>query len=256
MNTAPRSWRRCWIASPTLDSLPTDPTPHGVFASIRHLYRTRGVGTAACYALARALELGSRGALRLVSYQFVAQPIAEAERVAAGRTGSVEFRRLHADDPLVTQFPRPPAVITRRFRDGAQCLAAVKSGRLIGFLWYQELEYLEDEVRCLYRFEPATAVWDFDVYVEPDFRLGRVFARLWDFANGELRTRGYRWTISRISAFNPESLAAHSRLGARRLGAAVFLQAGPLQVSFASLAPYLHVGWRDEMRPTFFFSPK
>jgi hypothetical protein len=206
-----------------------------VFASIRHLFSTRGAGTAACYAVARALELGSRGALRLICYQFVAQPIAKAEQVLAARAGSIEFRRLHTDDPLVTQFPRPPAVIAQRFRDGAQCLAAVKSGRLIGFLWYKEREYLEDEVRSRYLFQPATAVWD--------------------FANGELRARGYRWTISRISAFNPESLAAHSRLGARRLGAAVFLVAGPLQVSFASLAPYIHVGWRDEMRPTFFLSP-
>lgn len=226
-----------------------------MFASIRHLFSTRGAGTAACYAVARALELGSRGALRLICYQFVAQPIAKAEQVLAARAGSIEFRRLHTDDPLVTQFPRPPAVIAQRFRDGAQCLAAVKSGRLIGFLWYKEREYLEDEVRSRYLFQPATAVWDFDVYVDPEFRLGRLFARLWDFANGELRARGYRWTISRISAFNPESLAAHSRLGARRLGAAVFLVAGPLQVSFASLAPYIHVGWRDEMRPTFFLSP-
>jgi hypothetical protein len=98
-------------------------------------------------------------------------------------------------------------------------------------------------------------VWDFDVYVAPEFRLGRLFARLWDFTNSELRAQGFRWTISRISAFNPESLAAHSRLGARRLGSAMFLVAGPLQVSFASLPPYVHVGWHDQMRPTFFLIP-
>ncbi|MCX8114263.1 MAG: GNAT family N-acetyltransferase, partial [Burkholderiaceae bacterium] len=193
--------------------------------------------------------------MRLVSYHFVAQPVAATDQLTPGLARSIEFRSLHPDDPLVPQLPRPPEVIARRFRSGARCLAAVKSGRLVGFLWYKEREYFEDEVRCRYRYHPTASVWDFDVYVAPEFRLGRLFARLWDFANSELRARGFRWTISRISAFNPESLAAHSRLGARRLGSAMFLVAGPLQVSFASLPPYVHVGWHDQMRPTFYLIP-
>jgi len=227
-----------------------------VFASTRQLAKTLGLRAAACYAIARALERVSFGALRLINYQFVAQPVAPEDGVAPGRSGSIELRRLGRDDPLVAQFPRPPEVIAKRFRDGAHCLAAVKAGRLVGFLWYMEREYLEDEVRSCYRFNPATAVWDFDVYVDPEFRLGRLFARLWEVAHRDLRAAGYRWTISRISAFNPASLAAHARLGARRLGGAVFLVAGPLQVSFASIAPHFHLGWRVDMRPVYFLDPR
>lgn len=218
----------------------------------RYLAKTLGLGTAAWYAVARSLEAVTFGRLRLIGYRFVAQPVPEQGQVAPGRGSSIELRILQSDDPLVSQLPRPPAVVAQRFRDGARCLAAVKSDRIVGFLWYKEREYIEDEVRCCYRFDPAVAVWDFDVYVDPEYRLGRLFARLWDFANCELRARRYRWTISRISAFNPESLAAHSRLGARRLGSAVFIVAGSLQVSFASFRPHLHLGWRDEMYPVYF----
>ncbi|GMV31391.1 MAG: hypothetical protein AMXMBFR59_35160 [Rhodanobacteraceae bacterium] len=227
-----------------------------MFASVRQLAKTLGAGTAACYAVARLLEIATRGALRLVSYRFVAQPVPQDGETAPARAGAIELRRLQADDPLVTQLPRPPAVIARRFRDGAHCLAAIKGERLVGFLWFKESEYVEDEVRCCYRFDPTAAVWDFDVYIDPEFRLGRLFARLWDFANRELRARGYRWTLSRISAFNPASLAAHARLGARRIGSAVFVVAGPLQVSFASFAPYVHLGWRDDMYPVFVLNPE
>lgn len=227
-----------------------------MFASVRQLAKTLGAGTAACYAVARLLEIATRGTLRLVSYRFVAQPVPQDGETAPARAGAIELRRLQAGDPLVAQLPRPPAVIARRFRDGAHCLAAIKGEKLVGFLWFKEREYVEDEVRCCYRFNPTAAVWDFDVYIDPEFRLGRLFARLWDFANRELRARGYRWTLSRISAFNPASLAAHARLGARRLGATVFIVAGPVQVSFASCAPYVHLGWRDDMRPVLTLDPE
>lgn len=223
-----------------------------MFAAARQLAKTLGPCTATCYAVARLLEIATRGKWRLIGYRFVAQPVPDVVGAAPARTGAIQLRYLHADDPLVAQFPRPADVIARRFRDGAHCLAAIKGDRLVGFLWFKEREYLEDEVRSRYRFDPTTAVWDFDVYIDPDFRLGRLFARLWEFAHRELRARGYRWTLSRISAFNAASLAAHARLGARRIGSALFFVAGRVQVSFVTRSPYLHIGWRDDMRPALF----
>lgn len=225
-----------------------------MLSSVRHLARSVGVGVAFCYALARACEVATRGRVRVIGYRFVAQPVAAEGQAGPARGGAIELRSLAAGDPLAAQLPRPPAVIARRFADGARCLVAVRSGRVVGCLWYQEREYVEDEVRCRYRFDPDVAVWDFDVYVDPEFRLGRLFARLWDCAHSELRARGYAWTFSRISAFNAESLAAHARLGARPLGGALFLVAGRLQVSFASLVPYVHFGWREDMYPVYFLS--
>lgn len=222
-----------------------------MFAHTRQLASTFGIGTAALYVASRVLDTATKGRVRIVKYRFVAQPVPDSPAASPDRGGAIELRWLRADDPLVAQMPRPPAVIARRFGDGARCLAAVKSERLIGFLWYKENDYLEDEVRCRYRFDAATAVWDFDVYVDPEFRLGRLFSRLWSTAHCELRERGYRWTISRISAFNAASLAAHARMGARTIGGATFFAVGPLQVSFATIAPRFHLSWRADRYPLF-----
>lgn len=226
-----------------------------MFAYTRQLAGTFGIGTAVWYAASRALDTVTNGRVRIVKYRFVAQPVPDSPAAFPERGGAVELRWLRADDPLVAQMPRPQAVIARRFSEGARCLAALKSERLIGFLWYQENGYLEDEVRCRYRFDAATTVWDFDVYVDPEFRLGRVFSRLWSTAHRELRARGYRWTISRISAFNAASLSAHARMGARTIGSATFLAIGPLQVSFATVAPRFYLSWRADRYPLFVLTP-
>lgn len=226
-----------------------------MFAHTRQLAGTFGIATAAWYAASRVLDTATKGRVRIVKYRFVAQPVPDSPAASPERGGAIELRWLQAGDPLVAQMPRPPAVIARRFGDGARCLAAVKSGRLIGFLWYKEREYLEDEVRCRYRFDAATAVWDFDVYVDPAFRLGRLFSRLWSTAHRELRARGYRWTISRICAFNAASLAAHARMGARTIGGATFVAIGPLQVSFATVAPRFYLSWRADRHPLFVLMP-
>src|SRR3546814_8885793 len=49
-------------------------------------------------------------------------------------------------------------------------------------------------------------------------RSGPAFGRLWDEANAFLRQQGVACSWSRISAFNPASLASHARLGARIAG--------------------------------------
>lgn len=227
-----------------------------MFAYTRQLAGTFGIATAAWYAASRVLDAATNGRVRIVKYRFVAQPVPDSPAASPERgKGGVELRWLRADDPLVAQMPRPPAVIARRFSDGARCLAAVKSERLIGFLWYQENGYLEDEVRCRYRFNAATTVWDFDVYIDPEFRLGRLFSRLWSTAHRELRARGYCWTISRISAFNAASLSAHARMGARTIGSATFIAIGPLQVSFATVAPRFYLSWRADRYPLFVLMP-
>jgi len=105
--------------------------------------------------------------------------------------------------------------------------------------------YSEDVVRARYLLPPSgKTAWDFDVYVVPEERLGFTFPRLWDTAYEYLREKGIRWSLSRISAFNPASLAAHRRLGARRIGSATFLLLGGAQLMLSSFRPYLHLSLR------------
>jgi GNAT superfamily N-acetyltransferase len=223
-------------------------------ASLRDAVRRLGARDGLLFAVATVLARVSGGRVRLYRYVFVAQPVAAP--LANLRKTTEAVRPINAGDALVAQFPRPAHVIAERFRMGAHCFGAERAGRFAGFLWLKESRYPEDEVRCLYVLEPTDgAVWDFDVHVEPDFRLGRTFVRLWDHANAWMRERGYRWTISRISAFNRESLAAHARFGIRPVGSATFVRLGALQVALLDRAPFLHASWRDDQAPTLRLRP-
>lgn len=205
------------------------------------------------YLAHRALGKLSGGRAGIYRYYLVAQPVTLA---ATTRDGRRPVRLIGSDDPLRAAFPRPPHVIAKRFRDGNLCFGAQVGERFAGFLWLARDTYEEDEVRCLYALaEPASSAWDYDVHVEPDFRLGRTFARLWEAANRHLSANGVRWTFSRISGFNPVSLRTHARLGIRPLFSATFLRFGGTQLTFAGAPPYLHLSLSVASRPTLRLSP-
>ena len=104
-------------------------------------------------------------------------------------------------------------MISARFAQGARCLAAVTNeSELAGFLWFTVGPYEEDEVRARFCPEPSGAsAWDFDVWVLPRYRMGRLLSYLWGVAGAQLTAEGVGQTVSRISAFNAESLASHRR---------------------------------------------
>lgn len=200
--------------------------------------------------LSRLLGRLSGGTVRLVRYLIVAQPVPAAAAGAPERGGRMRIRRAVEVDAVVGAAPRPRDVLERRFRDGATCFVAERDGELAGFIWLMERRYMEDEVRCLYVLEPgARAAWDFDVYVAPPYRATRLFGRLWAAAHAWLHAQGYRWTFSRISAFNQDSLGAHRRLGARELCRATFVVLGRLQFAVFSTRPYVHLAVRRSAFP-------
>lgn len=202
------------------------------------------------YGCARALEAVSGGRCRLVKYYLVAQPIGRGLHKPMRPDAATTLVQVPAGDPLEAMFPRAAAVLARRHAADARCTAAFVRGEFAGFIWIQRIEYAEDELRCTYVIdEPASGVWDYDVYVEPRFRVGRTMARLWAQVDGDLAATGVRWSFSRISAFNPASLSSHARLGAIRCTSAVFLCAGPLQLSWLPQAPFLHLSLHERQAP-------
>lgn len=207
--------------------------------AIREKIRRLGLAGALHLFASRVFQRASGGRVRIFRYYLVAQPV---RVVTERRAGRIAVRRIEPSDPVCASFPRRPNVLARRFAAGAICLVAEDAGRFAGYLWLQPGTYDEDEVRCRYVMEPAArCAWDFDVYVHPDFRLGRTFARLWDAAHALLREQGVGWTMSRISAFNPESLRSHRRLGLEHLGTVTFLRAGKAQLMWAARPPWFHV---------------
>jgi hypothetical protein len=183
-----------------------------------------GAADSALYVLSRLLERVTRGRARLVKYYLVAQPVRPGP--ALRPDAKTVLRHVKAGDPLTASFPRPTAVIDKRYRDGAHCLAAEVNGSFAGYIWWQHGRYEEDEVRCTYLLPDPALVWDYDVYVDEKLRLGRTMARLWHAVSEHLAGIGVRWSFSRISAFNPASLAAHRRLGAVTTGSLLFVAIG------------------------------
>lgn len=229
-------------------------SPAAGASGVRSWLREQGVIVTALYALHRVLQALSGGRWRLVAYRFYAQPIGEPHVAPLRPDAGTWLGQVTPADAIAAALPRPPAVIDARFAAGNACHAATVKGRFAGTIWIARGHYDEDEVRCRYELaEPACSAWDYDVYVEPAFRLGRTMARLWRQVASVLARDGVRWTFSRISMFNAGSIAAHVRLGARPIGWALFACLGQLQLAVSSHRPRLSIGLRD--RPCYRLGP-
>ncbi len=211
-----------------------------MFAKIKSAVTELGVGDGLGYLLdqllAARLKIGG-----FTRYVLTAQPVPAGGGMAMGR---LEVREAKAGDPALAGLPVDDQVLAYRFGQGAVCLVALDEGKTVGSIWFCFGAYDEDMVRCRFLLLPAaTTAWDFDVYVAPDHRLGRTFARMWAAANAYLRARGVQWSLSRVSAYNVASLQSHKRLGARAVGRATFLTLGPLQIMWSTARPRCHVSW-------------
>jgi hypothetical protein len=213
-----------------------------IFAFVRDSVASLGVANGLLATFARALDRVTAGRCHLFKYYFVAQPVPSHRSSAMERPSKTRVYRTSMQDSIIQQSPRPAPTIAKRFADGAVCHVAAQGSKLVGFIWIKQESYDEDEVKCHYVLRPSTQLaWDFDAYVAPEFRMSRAFSQLWEAANDYLRDLGFRWTISRISAFNAASLRSHQRLGLLHLHTGHFLVAGPVQVSIFSCRPYVHV---------------
>jgi hypothetical protein len=210
-----------------------------------------GLWNAILFSASRLSSILGGNRIRIVKYYFTAQPVSAPGAERSPRSGTFDIAWADADCKLLQQADRPAAILAARFAQGARCLVAANGDDLAGFVWFVTGPYEEDEVRA--RFVPGPqgeAAWDFDVTIMPQYRMGRLFSYLWARTNAELARCGVRHTMSRISAFNPGSLASHKRLGAQVIGSALFVCVGRLQLMRSSLRPRWHFSWRHDQRPT------
>lgn len=222
--------------------------PNTLWSRLTLLVRELGAPAAVLYGLDRVLRR-LHAPSGLVFYRFLAQPLQAHARLPSGRGRHFAFRLLQAADPALQALGRPSAVIANRFAQGAQCLLATRDGALAGCIWFVHGRYREDEVRVDYLLpEGGHCVWDFDVFVAPPERLGFLFARQWDVLDALLRPAGVRYSVSRINAFNPRSMASHRSLGATDCGWALFACLGPAQAMVSSVWPYVALGGRPHLR--------
>jgi len=190
------------------------------------------------------------GRIRLLRYHFVAQPLDVPMALPRRLGASYTTRQIAQTDADAAHFPRPAHVIADRYAQGSVCIAVYQNDTFIGFIWLVTGAYQEDEVKCRVLPQPTgQTAWDYDLYIEPRFRGSVAFVRLWSAAIEHMRARGIGWSLSRISAFSPDSRAAHRRMGALSLGSAIFLRILGVQVMAATVRPYLHVCWGDRPGP-------
>lgn len=191
------------------------------------------------YAVDRALSSLSAGRVRLTSLWFYAQPVHLIPTVASRESDRIEVRVVAQEDIPESAYGRPPGAVPERFSQGSICIAAVNGPELAGFMWLEFESLRERLVRCDFVPTPrGKTCWDFDFFVVPKYRLGRTFGRLWSHAKAYLAERGVETTLSWIAFDNAPSQRAHERMGARRVGWAVILTAGALQLVVTSNRPY------------------
>ena len=216
-----------------------------VSASVEEL----GRANALCYYLDRLLSAlpGRNGVVR---YLFVAQPVPDGPLLPPRRGARIKVEQIDVMDPRLHALELDDAVQAYRRDQKALCFAAFQDEAIVGCLWFCLGPYDEDVLRCRYHPRPAdSTAWDFGAYVTPAYRTGFAFARLWDEVNAYYRSKGVRWSLSRISGTNPVSLRSRQSLGARVVGTATFVMLFGLQFMSSSLGPHLQLSFGNGSVP-------
>ena len=200
------------------------------------------------YAFDRMLQRLSPN-LRLYFYELLVQPIPETPLLPIGLSRTFEIREILPGDPEIARMPARSEIKESRFRQNAICLGAFQKDQFIGHIWFCFRAYDEDEVRCTFVLpEGDHAVFDFDLYLFPEHRMGLGFVGIWNGANEFLRSRGVKFSFSRLTRFNLASRRAHSRLGARRAGRVLVLRTWTVELLVATVSPYVHLSLADRVR--------
>lgn len=213
------------------------------------VYRTFGVAVGTAYLGHRFFtKLGESSGLYV--YHFYEQLLDRPEKI---RESKFTFEWLDSFSSSLLVLPRPKERLEGRFNGNTRCLLGKKNGEFVSCAWFASKLFNEDEVNYRVALAPHQ-VWDFDVFVTPEYRLGRLFFYTWQKASFDLGRQGFRTSLSRISAYNLTSITTHEKLGAKRVGSAMFLKISGFQITVATRKPYLAVSLGEKGKPFFDFS--
>jgi hypothetical protein len=193
------------------------------------------------YVVDRALNsISARFRLRV--YDVVVQPIVDKPLLKPSLARHIELREIRRGDPELALMPVPSEIKDLRFEQNAICLGVFKRNEFVGYMWFCFGRYEEDEVRCTYELiSPAESVFDFDLYLFPEHRMGLAFVGAWNSANAFLRSRDVKYTFSRLNRFNLPSRRAHKHLGCQSIGRTLFLQLGRFELMLGTMYPFIHL---------------
>lgn len=209
-----------------------------MISSLKSLINELGITNTISYLFSRVFN--SVFGIEMTHYIFYSQPISSKKRVSEKKLAQYEFQVCDQNSQIISQLDRPLEVIETRFKQGAICLLAKKEDLLLGCIWLVKQRYIEDQIRASYYF-PDDTIWDFDVFVIPKKRLTPLFAALWDTADNLMLEQNINKSISRILAYNSSSIKSHTSAGASKIGWLIALSRNNFQITFHSLAPFIHI---------------
>lgn len=213
-------------------------------------FKEFGLWVGALYVVDRLLRSVSPQ-LGLYVYELMVQPITGKAMLPANLAKNLQFVEIGPGHPDLALMPARDDIKQARFEQGAQCLGVYRKGQLLGYIWFSTDRYLEDEVRFTYELAvPAQSVFDFDLYVLPEHRLGIAFMAIWHGANLYLHRKGVRYTFSRLTRFNLASRRSHARLGWGRVCRTAVLKLGRIELQIVDMRPFVRLVWRAEQRTT------
>lgn len=222
-----------------------------IFVKLTRLFRELGYSSGILYLADRVVSSIFFKKVRIIRYYIYFQPLLTASLLPAGRAKNVMIAEVYVNNINELGFPRSDKTIKKRFLSGARCFAAFQRDRMTGYAWLAFQNYEEDEVRCDYVFGDQL-VWDYDVYIEPKYRIGFVFAKLWEHINQFMSENGIAGSVSRISAENIVSIKSHEKLGGKRLGSQVFIKIGSIEIMVSSVRPRVYLSLSNLKRPKVF----
>lgn len=228
-------------------------TINAKLASLAELYNQLSASAFVAICVHKAIrKLSKKNALHY--YHFYRQPIEAPPARKSNRRSAFSFSWHESFSPAMLSLPRPETRLRERFRQKTACLLGTKGDQVVSCAWFAYQTYEEDEVWCRYDFSRSPeSVWDYDIFVAPPYRMGRAFHLTWQSAAAALHAAGYRRTLSRISAYNPNSIKSHEKLGALRCGSAMYLKLWALQIMASNKSPYLHITASEKGRPVLYF---
>jgi hypothetical protein len=221
-----------------------------MLAKLMSPFREFGCFAGLIYAVDRIFQRLSPS-LRLYFYELLVQPIPEEPLLPSRLSRTLQMREIAFGDPEIARMPARPDIKESRFKQDAICLGAFQNSQFIGHIWFCFHTYEEDEVRCTFVLpEGKQTVFDFDLFVFPEYRMGLGFVGIWNGANDFLRGRGIKCSFSRLTRFNLASRRAHAQLGAQRVGRVFVLRAWRMEFMVATIPPYVHLslGKQDRVR--------
>ena len=207
---------------------------------VYRLFKELGAITGIWYVLDKLLRaITKSGFVR--RYYIVAQPI-NVDSIGAKKPPSNILLKTLTNEchDIIDQMPRDNTLLHQRLSEGSFCFYTTKEAKLSGMLWFRKHVYYEDEVSCVYKLSPSdSVVWDFDVFIDKKYRIGVLFYKLWNEAMARLLADDIKYTISRISAFNVNSLRSHQRLGESVMGVVTFVVIKNHQITLFGRWPFI-----------------